>query len=333
MKIGSFFDSSGIKKYADDPPFFYKPNRLNISTVFFIFSILPLYILIAGRVGYKIFFVLGLSVLTGLFIESAGAFLSNRKLSHFGIITWMVFPLLIPPGIKIHMILISLAAGIIIAQVLFGGYGKQLFNPAVVSLLFMRINFSAFFSKSFLKPFGAPTFGFFVFSSKSLTGEPTLALLKSGTDIPLIKLLFGPQIGNNGEILPLVLIFCGLLYLILCEVDYRTPIAFLLSFVLFSFLGNLFLPAKILPVLPSILSGSVLLFTFFIFSDRWTAAKSKEGRIVSGIIAALITILIRYFSLNIEGIAFAAIINYSFIPLYDECVFFIKKKTAKEVEV
>jgi Na+-translocating ferredoxin:NAD+ oxidoreductase RnfD subunit len=87
----------------------------------------------------------------------------------------------------------------------------------------------------------------------------------------------------------------------------------------------------LLPPVPAVLGGGTLFYTFFIFSDRWSGSKTVLGRIIAGIMAALLTIIIRSFSSNVEGIMFAAAFNYAFSPLYDELSMFQKRPGKSKV--
>jgi electron transport complex protein RnfD len=125
---------------------------------------------------------------------------------------------------------------------------------------------------------------------------------------------------------PFVLGIIGSLYLIFGGVNRITPIAFLVSLIFFSYFGRLVLPDRILPIIPTLFGGSALFYLFFIFSDRWTSSRTRTGRVICGAFAGFLTILIRHFSINVEGVIFSAMFNYAFSPLFDEIAFSIQNR-------
>jgi Na+-translocating ferredoxin:NAD+ oxidoreductase RnfD subunit len=312
-------------------PFFKTPDRYYLSSLILIICVLPLYLAASGSLGLKSLFLLVLMCLIGMTTEILGALMTKRPIHYFGISSWIISPLLLPPGTTVWMAVICFVFALIICQILFGGFGKHLFHPAVIAQVFLMINFARLYNSSFLKPFSSTTFGFSVYSSQSYTIKTTITLLKGAEEISLEALLFGPNIGLIGEIFPFLIIICGGLYLLLGDTDYRTPLAFMASLFLFSFIGNRYISSNIISVIPTFLGGGSLFYAFFIFSDRWTSARTKGGRIIAGITAAFLTVIIRSYSSNIEGIMFAAIFNYSFSPLYDEFIMNLHKQKKSPV--
>ena len=299
-------------------PFFRTPDRQYMSVLVLAFSLAILYIPAAGRLGLKVLVLPLLACLLGVVTEISGSLLSRKALNYFGISSWLVFPLLVPPGMPIWMSLTGFVFGLIVCQVLFGGFGRHVFHPAVLSQLFLLINFTKQFNSSFLKSFEDPFFGLSTFTSMSFTDKSLLKQLATGVQFPAGDMLMGPNIGMTGEIFPYLVMLAGILYLLFGNVNYRTPLAFLATFCLGSFLGHLAAPDRVLPLIPALLSGGALFYAFFIFSDQWTSSKTQAGRIAAGIVAALLAIAIRSFSSNSEGLMFAAAFNYSFSPLYDQ---------------
>lgn len=306
-------------------PFFRSPDRYYISMGVLALSLFPIYVLAAGSLGYKILILLALACAAGMVTEIFSSLITKKALGYFGISAWLLFPLMVPPGVPLWMSITSFVLSLIIAQTLFGGFGKHLFHPAVFAQLFLMINFTKQFNSSYVKPFSDPFFGFNVFSSMSLTDKTALKFFTSGETLPLKEMLAGPHVGLVFEMFPYLILLAGVVYLVLGNVNYKTPAAFIITFSLMSIVGSLALPGTILPIIPALLGGGILFYCCFIFSDQWTSPRTPGGRVIAGITAALITILIRSFSSNVEGVMFAALINYSFSPMYDELAMYLKK--------
>jgi len=301
-------------------------DRYLVSMAVLTASLALLVVPIMGRIGYKFLILQGVCILTGFIVESGGARLTKRTLNYFGPASWIIFPFLVPPGLPLWMSLVGLALSLVITQTLFGGFGRHVVHPAVFAQLIVMLNFPMVFNASFLGNFRRPFSGFSIYSSTSLTSMTDFDLLAIGRRLPLRAMLTGPHVGFPGEIFPGLVIIAGLLYIILGDVNIRTPLAFLATMVLASMGGNILFPDKVLPAMQAVVGGSTLFFAFFIFTDHWTSTKTKGGRLAAGVMAAFITIIVRSFSPISEGIVFAAMFNYAFGSLYDTIALALRKK-------
>ncbi|NQT58259.1 MAG: RnfABCDGE type electron transport complex subunit D [Bacteroidetes bacterium] len=319
------FVSAKKKLETIQAPFFRAADRYYCSVGILVISLIPIYILAAGRLGYKILILLALTCAAGMITEMLSSMITKKALGYLGIGSWLLFPLMVPLGVPLWMSIIGFVISLIIVQTLFGGFGKHLFHPAVFAQLFLMINFTKQYNSSYIKPFSNPFFGLRYFSSLSFTDKTALKSFASGETLSLNEMFTGPHIGVVFEMFPYLILFAGVVYLLLGNVNYRTPAAFIITFSLLSVAGAFVLPGTVMPLIPAVLGGGTLFYSFFIFSDRWTSSRTHGGRIIAGFIAALITILIRSFSSNAEGLMFAALVNYSFSPMYDELGMYLKK--------
>lgn len=299
-------------------PFFRAVDRYYVSVIVLAAALTPIYAMATGWLGYRVLVLLVLSCLVGSIVEVLSAKVTKRSLTYLGIAAWLVYPMLVPPGLPLWMALAGLVLSLVTAQTLFGGFGKHMVHPAVFAQLVILLSFPLQFNSSFLGTFRNPFTGFAVFTSTSLTNMTDFDLFSIGRQLPLLRMLVGPQVGLIGEMFPVFVGIAGVAYLILADTNVRTPVSFLVSMVVLSLVGNALFPDRILAAIPGVLGGSTLFYGLFIFSDTWTSTRTRGGRIVAGIVAAFITVVVRSFSSNREGIMFAAIFNYTFGVLYDE---------------
>jgi len=304
-----------------DVPVFYAPSHVAVSTAYSALLLAPLYVMAAGWFGFKVIALLGLSCAVGAATELAGILVTRKYTGYFGMTAWLLFPLMVPPGMELWMSASCLALAVVICVVFFGGQGHHVFNAAVVAQVFVMINFATRFGGSFLKPRFDWVSGLSSFSSIPETSATTLSLIKSGSEIPGLELLLGPNIGFLSDAFPFLVIGVGSLYLLFGGVNRRTPIAFLASLAAFSFAGHLYFPQAFPGIPQAMMAGSAPFYAFFILSDRWTSAKSGFGRTAAGVVAALLTVLMRSFSTHTEAVMFAALFTYAFNPLLDELGF------------
>jgi len=312
--------------YPNATPVFFSPSNYSFSCMVLFVVLLPVYALLAGIFGIKVLLLLFLSIVFGFLTEFISVRITRSFTGYYGVPAWLLFPLMVPPGMELWMSIVCLILALIITVVLFGGFGYHLFHPAPVAQVFVMINFGGPFVTSFTRPFISPYYGFQVYQALLPAKQTTLVSLKSGAAMDAGRLLLGPNIGFYSDALPVVVICAGLVYLLLGSVNRKTPMAFGITMIAGSWLFSLLFPGMFLPPIQSLLGGSALFYIFFISSDRWTSAKSNPGRIFAGVFAGLLLILLRAFASNIEATMFVALLVTTFVPLLDEAGFSLKRK-------
>lgn len=111
---------------------------------------------------------------------------------------------------------------------------------------------------------------------------------------------------------------CGGLYLLLLRViTWHIPLSVLTSIAVLYAGQALLVSSMTLPVVPALLSGAIMLGTFFIATDPVSAATSNRGKLVYGAGIGLFTYIIREFSSYPEGFAFAVLLMNICVPLID----------------
>lgn len=208
-------------------------------------------------------------------------------------VTGVLLALNLPANIPLWQCVIGSAFAIIIVKCLFGGIGCNLVNPAITARVFMLVSF------------GSMTFQAFPSGVDSVSGATPLASVASG-DIPkLFDLFIGNHGGAIGETCTLALIV-GFVYLLIRRIiSWHIPIAFIGSVYLLSLLVTGF---DIYESLALILSGGLFLGAIFMATDYVTSPNTPLGKIVFGIGAGALTVLIRHFGIYPEGVSFAILL-------------------------
>lgn len=110
--------------------------------IFLFFILIPLYIGAIGKYGMKVSAFLTLSLICSVIfrIISGKLKLASKKFP------WSIFfclPLLLPIGIPVWMCVGAAVFAMVVGVWAFGGYGKHLFNPIALGIVFLIISFSA----------------------------------------------------------------------------------------------------------------------------------------------------------------------------------------------
>jgi len=140
----------------------------------------------------------------------------------------------------------------------------------------------------------------------------------------LINYFFGRVAGGIGETSKLLIIIGGLFLIISKVANWRSPVAFLISAGLFSWIFSTIYPDVFAPPVFQLLSGGLLFCVAYMLTDSVTAPYTSSGKWIYGMLAGIITIIIRDLSGFVEGVMFAILFMNIFAPLIDQIVLMIK---------
>ena len=141
-----------------------------------------------------------------------------------------------------------------------------------------------------------------------------------GMDISTIRDQFGifsALSGKGTEWINAAFLAGGLWLLFRRLVDWRIPVALLLSMLLISGLFWLIDPAHYLSPLFHLFAGATMLGAFFIATDPVTASTTPVGRIIFGAGCGLLIYVIRSWGGYPDGVAFAVLLMNLAAPLID----------------
>ena len=219
---------------------------------------------------------------------------SLRDLS--AIVTGLLLGLNLPPTLPLWMAALGSAVAIDVVKQMFGGIGHNFANPAITARITLMVSFPTAMT-TFVDPFVA--------SDAVSTATPLSGNQLIPTDIT--GLFFGNYPGCIGETSALLLLAGGI-YLVLRKViTPHLPIAFLASAAALSaLLGE--------NPLYTILSGGIMLGSIFMATDYVTSPPTKWGKVLFGVGAGLITVVIRHFGNIPEGVSFAILLMNILTP-------------------
>ena len=217
-------------------------------------------------------------------------------------VTGLLLGLNLPANIPIWQCVIGALFAIVLVKCIFGGIGNNVVNPAIAARVFMLVAFSSVASAAY------PTI---VDTNSSAT---PLAELAEGKTPELLDLLIGTRGGAIGETCAIALLV-GFVYLLVRGViSWHTPVAFVATVFVLSFLIGGF---DIMEALAMILSGGLLIGAIFMATDYVTSPTTWAGKLIFGFGAGVITVLIRYFGSYPEGVSFAILFMNILTPYID----------------
>jgi Na+-transporting NADH:ubiquinone oxidoreductase subunit B len=249
-------------------------------------------------------------------------------------VTCLIFSLSLPPTLPFWMAVIGIIVGVALGKMVFGGFGQNVFNPAMVGRCFIYVTFPIQMTNAWVTPMwgGAAGFGHWINPSvDAITSATPLLALREGMSPPLQELFFGRVSGSMGETSAFLIILGGLYILYKKAAPWRLALSCLL--------GGLVLGAVLhgtgIPTVPSplaaLLSGSFLFGTMFVVTEPISGAKTKGGQWIYGSMIGGLTVVLRGFSNFSEGIMFSVLIMNACVPILDQTIrrFQERKKVAQ----
>ena len=298
------------------------PTKKNL--IIFASSLLILLIASAFLFGAYVLAVAAVALLSGGLVELLFAKVRKLELDVSWIISPLVLTLMLPPTIKLWVVAVAAVFGIFFGKAIFGGLGKNIFNPAVVGVLFVTISFPSLITTAeWIHP-----------SLDSFAGATPLTMINGGGDFTysFMDLLLGNVPGSIGETFRIGIIVLGIALIILKVVDWRIPLSFLGFFLILTALGYWSSPKDFPDPIYSLFVGGIMFAAFFVATDPVTAPIKPWGRIAYGFGLAFFTFLIRNFATFQEGVIFAIILMNAIAPLIDD-LFDKKQEMIEEKEV
>ncbi len=293
-------------------------EALNKRNLYIFVTFLAVLLLISSfNFGYRVFAIAAVAYAVTFIIELLYAKMRKQPIDRTWFITPMVLTLLLPANIPLWIAGVGAATGIFFGKIIFGGTGKNIFNPALVGALFITISFISPMTTQW--PEVAGSFTTWLGPLDAAVGATPLNLLSRGMDpgYTVWQFLIGQGPGAIGETFRLGILLFGGVLIALKVVDWRIPIAMLSAVFLFTLIGYLFDRETFIHPQYSLVLGGVMFAAFFVATDPVTAPIKPWGKVFYGIGIGLITVIIRHYAAFFEGVMFAIIVMNAIAPLFD----------------
>ena len=256
---------------------------------------------------------------------------------NYSYISAIIFVLTLPVYTSYYALIIG-SIFIVSIKNMFGGFGKNIFNPALTG----RVMLALFFAQSLKMPdvLALSRVGIDSVSGATLTTayNNNLSWLKTSltygyktyynqifVDFSFKDILLGNYLGAMGETFTLLLFIIGIVLIVLKVINWRTPVFYLLTIALTSLsialICNFDSPFSY--VFYHLALGGVMFGAVFMLTDPVTGPTSAYGKILAAIFAGFITVLIRIKGAYPEGVAFSILLANFISPAIDH---FINKK-------
>lgn len=275
-----------------------------------IIGLMPAVVAAVAAFGPRVLAIIMVSYAFGGLVEVAFAMVRKKGIHEGFLVTGLIFPLTLPPTVPLWVVAVGVVAGTMFGKEVFGGTGRNVFNPALVGRLFVTVAFPSIMTTAWQIP-----------GTDAVTSATPLVAYKTGQAVTeLSHLLLGQAPGSMGEVFRIGLIAGGIFVIWTRVGEWRVPASYLGAVAILSAVGNYAAPARVAPPLFQLCAGGLMLGAFFMATDPVTSPFTGAGKWIFGTMCGLLTVLIRSFSGYVEGVMFSIVIMNSLAPLIDHMV-------------
>jgi electron transport complex protein RnfD len=269
------------------------------------------------------------AVLSSIFFEMMFYFLIKKKhlrelfKTTYSFMPGLFLALILPINTPIYLVVLGSFFAIIFGKMLYGGFGQNIFNPALIGRLFLVVSFPLVMasSSSYFNPFERQIYD-------GITSVTPLSntFLNQGynyNDVvapygSIFDFIFGNIPGSLGETSGL-LILIGLAYLIYRKaVKWRIPLVYLLTSTVLLFSIAMFKDFDLSFVIFHLFSGGLLFGASFMATDPVTSPVNKWGQVLYGAFLGILTISLRFITKSPESVMISILTMNIFVYFIDQ---------------
>lgn len=315
-------------------PFLRSKNSTNKIMLHLLVALLPIIIFTVYKNGYipysngLISFIemfnplltIFIGALTSFVVESIYALILKKKnyiKNSYAFFPGLFLALILPLHTPIYVVVIgSVIASI--SKIIFGGFGKNMFNPALVGYLFIILVFSSilttdnYFNQYELDTISSPT---------PLTNASMVSGIGSYDELvepygDLSNFLIGTIPGSLAETSALLCIVAYIYLSFTKTIKWRIPLVYVATVFIITFGIGRLLGEGIYYPLFHILSGGLMFGAVFMATDPITSCVTPIGQVLQGILLGIITVIFRF--TGVEGVAYSILIVNALVFLLDK---------------
>lgn len=281
--------------------------------------------------GFRVLLVNAVILAAGTLTEFIFERARKKKVSEAVFVTSLIYGLALPPMVPIWVAVVGIVFAVALGKGVYGGFGRNIFNPAITGRLFVYITFPTLLQGNWVAP-RVPAFAQSLIGADAITTATPLEVLRGGAEggAGFWQLFFGFRAGSMGEGAIWLLLIAAVYLIVTKTAQWRLIVS---TFVTGAIMTSIFyltgLSAELVPHL-AIMSGSLLFVSVFMVTDPVSAPNKPASQWVYGIVIGATSILIRTFAGFPEGTSFAILLGNTFASLIDEIMPAPKKKAKKK---
>jgi len=255
----------------------------------------------------------------------------NKELRDYIKSSYSIFPglflgLICPINLPISVLIIGAVVATILGKLVYGGFGNNIFNPALIGYIFIIACYPLYFSSdSYANKLEYDAVG----GATPLTTVKTLDNIGSYEEIidpygDVGNFFAGFIPGAVGETSALLCTFAFFYLALTKTIKWQIPLTYVATVFLITFIVGITNGQGIYYPLFQIFSGGLMFGAVFMATDPVTSPTTKPAILISSIMMGILTIYLRFNSSFPEGVATSILTMNLLNPLLDKIGFKIK---------
>lgn len=325
-----------IKKYElYKEPFIRKADNKYYGTnnimIDFIISLLPIILVgwyqngivvfLKNNKIISLFYPLIFVILGGLFTfltELIYFYITNKQeyflksINSFSIIPGLLLSLILPLNTPIWVLLIGCVFASFIGKIIFGGFGNNIFNPALLGYVFIMTAFYNVIKNNNIDIISSSTP--LNNLNNILNGNVIITNILNKDNI--ISFCFGLRNGTIAETSNIACIISFIYLVVRKVIDFKSTIICILTFTLSCLIISIFIKTNpLLFTIYNLFSGGIIFGSVFMVTEPVTSPRSVYGKIIYSFFVGIITLILRLLSDLNDGTS-TSILFMNMLSLY-----------------
>lgn len=305
--------------------------------------------------GWRTLAVVIWVIFIGILTEYIMAKKRGDPVSEAVLVTSLLLGLSLPPTIPFWQAGVGIFVAILFGKEVFGGFPRNVFNPAIVGRGFLYVCFPQDMTSRFTPVWSGFPGGFTHWGARTIfkgidavsAATPMWARRDFGHETELTNLFTGNigrvftdadgvrrvlSAGSVGEVSALLLLIGGAYLLYTKTAQWRLTASTLTGAIVSCAVFRYILGAKAVPPIPwTLCSGAMLYAAFFMVTDPISGPKNKNAQWIYGLFIGTMIVFLRWKSVFIGAVAFAILLGNTIAPTLD-MIYKARAKKKKQIE-
>ncbi|MEZ0575590.1 RnfABCDGE type electron transport complex subunit D [Halodesulfovibrio aestuarii] len=261
--------------------------------------------------GMEALRVMALSIATAVIVEALCSKIMEKEVrvdDLHAVVTGLLFAFILPAGAEWWLVVSGSAVTMILGKMLWGNYGGAPICAIAVGWAFCTVSWpvqmnvdATMLNTTLVNPL----------SQLKYFGIDYIA------DTSMYDYLMGNQLGALGAVQIGAILLGGLILLARRIITWEIPVATIVSVLVVGGIYYVIDPELYANPLFHLFTGSSMLAIFFLLTDFTSSPNTRGGKIVFGLVAGFLIILIRTYGQYPDGALFAVLLANMITPLCD----------------
>lgn len=239
----------------------------------------------------------------------------------FSLIPGLFVSLVLPLNTPIEILIFGCLIATIIGKMIYGGFGKNIFNPALIGCLFVLSTYSSIITTNggYINKYELDTIG----SATPLTNVKLVDGIGSYETLvkpfgSLKEFFFGMIPGSVGETCSFLIILAFFYLVFKRVIKWKIPVIYVGTVFIMTYIIGSINGLGIWYPLFHILSGGLLFGAVFMATDPVTSPTTSVGEILYALFLGILTVMFRFNTSAPEGVLTSILTMNMFVMLLDK---------------